>query len=78
MVVWSDSTATSSAAGSDCSSFGSSAFSAATTAITFDPGCRWMLRMIAGVRPAQAASSAFSVPCTTVATFCRRTASPFL
>ena len=37
------------AAGSEACSCGSSALMPSTTEITLAPGCRWMLRMIAGV-----------------------------
>ena len=68
VVVWSERIRTSRAAGRVCSSFGSSAFTELTTASTFDPGWRWILTMIAGVLLAQAASSAFCAPSTTLAT----------
>ena len=78
VVVWSDSTWMSSALGSESLSFGSSAFTSPATAITFEPGWRWMLMMIAGVRLAQAASSVFSAPWITEATSDSRTGPLFL
>ena len=46
--------------------------------MTLAPGWRWMLRMIAGVVLAQAASFVFSAPSTTVATSDSITGAPFL
>ncbi len=66
------------AAGIDAWSWGSRVLMRSTTAMMFAPGWRWMLRMTAGVRFIHAASLAFSVPSTTVATSCRVMGLPFL
>ena len=72
------STATSTAAGMVACSRGSSARMPSTTAITLEPGWRWMFRITAGVRLAQAASWLFSAPSITVAMSRRCTGRPFL
>ncbi len=64
-------------AGMVASSDGSTAFTSSTTPITLAPGWRWMLRMIAGLVLAQAASWLFSGPSTTLATSPRRIGAPF-
>ena len=56
VTVRSVSTSTSTAAGSDACSCGSSALMRSTTSMTLAPGWRWMFRMTAGVVFAQAAS----------------------
>jgi hypothetical protein len=65
-------------AGSDAVSVGSSFLTLSTTSITFAPGWRWMLRMIAGVSFIHAASFVFSAPSTTSAMSMRRIGAPFL
>jgi len=70
--------ATLTAEGSDCWSVGRSARMLSTTSMTFAPGWRWMLRMTAGTRLDQAASSVFSGALATSATSLRRTGAPFL
>ena len=60
VVVRSVSTATSTAAGRVAVSCGSSALMLSTTSMTLAPGWRWMFRITAGVRLAQAASLVFS------------------
>ena len=77
-VVWSLSTATSTEGGSVARICGSRCRMLRTTAITLEPGWRWMFRITAGARPDQAASWSFSAPLTMVATSPRRTAWPFL
>ncbi len=64
--------------GSEACSFGSRARTLCTTLITLAPGCRWMLRMMAGVVLYQAPSFMFSGALSTVATSESRTAAPFL
>ena len=78
VVVRSLSTATSTAAGIAACSRGSSFLMPFTTAMTLEPGWRWMLRITAGVRLAQAANWLFSAPFTTVAMSLRCTGRPFL
>ena len=78
VTVRSVSSVTSIAEGSDACSDGSSFFTRSTTSITFVPGCRWTLRMIAGVALAHAARRLFSAASTASATSCRRTGAPFL
>ena len=60
------------------SSWGRSAFTRSATAITFAPGWRWTLRMIARRSSAQPASCAFSTPSMGVATSTSRRGEPFL
>ena len=51
--------------GSDACSCGSSAFTRSATWMTFAPGWRWTLRMMARLSSCQPASCAFSTPSTT-------------
>ena len=76
VVVRSVSTATFTAAGMVDVSCGSSALMLSTTWMTLAPGWRWMFRITAGVRFAQAPSLVFSAPLTTVATSFSRTGLP--
>ena len=76
VVVRSVSTATSIAGGRVACSDGSSALMLSTTWMTLAPGWRWMFRISAGVRLAQAASWVFSGALNTLATFFRRTGAP--
>ena len=69
---------TSTAAGSEALRRGSNSLTLSTTSMTLVPGCRWMLRMIAGVLFAHAASREFSAPSTASAMSDTRTGAPFL
>ncbi len=73
VTVRSVSTETSTAAGREARSCGSSCWMRSTTAITLAPGCRWMFRMTAGVPFIQAAWRTFSASSITSATFSRVT-----
>ncbi len=64
--------------GSDACSCGSSCLMRSTTSMTFAPGWRWMLTMIAGLSFAHAARRTFSAPSTTSATSDSRIGAPFL
>ena len=77
VTVRSVSSATSTAAGNEALSCGSNCFTRSTTSMTLVPGWRWMLRMIAGVAPAQAARRVFSAPSTASAMSCTRIGAPF-
>ena len=79
-MVWvrSDTTVTSSVAGSDARSCGSSALIRLTTSITLAPGWRWMFSRMAGLSPAQAACRTSSAPSTARATSDRRSGALFL
>ena len=65
-------------AGREAWSWGSSSFTRSTTAMMFAPGCRWMLRITAGVWFIQAAWLVFSTPSMTSAMSPRRMGAPFL
>ncbi len=78
VTVRSVSSVTSTAGGSDALSRGSSSFTRSTTSMTLVPGCRWTLRMIAGVAFAHAARREFSAASTASATSAIRTGAPFL
>ncbi len=75
--VRSVSTATWTDAGSERSSCGSSSLTRSATVMMFAPGCRWMLRMTAGVVFIHAASLSFSAPARTSATSPSLTGAPF-
>ncbi len=81
-LVRSASTSTRRFAGSEACRSGNWRLIASTVAITFAPGWRWTLRMMAGrsspLAPAQAPSRSFSALCTTRATSISRTGAPFL
>ena len=62
--------------GSDACSCGRSAFTRSATWMTFAPGWRWTLRMMARLSFAQPASCAFSTPSTAFATSASRTGEP--
>ena len=62
--------------GSVALSWGKSALTRSATSMTFAPGWRWTLRMMARRLPAQPASWAFSTPSTTSATSRRRIGAP--
>ena len=57
-------------------SCGRSPFTRSAVWITFAPGCRWTLRMMARSRLAQPASCAFSTPSITSPTSSSRTGAP--
>ncbi len=78
VTVRSVSTAMSTSAGSASLNCGRSALMRSTTAITLAPGWRSMLRITAGVVPAQPVRRLFSDACTDFATSLSRTGSPFL
>ncbi len=78
VVVRSDSTFTSSVAGSAACNCGSSALMRSTTSMTLAPGWRWMFSTIAGWLLAQAARRVSSAPSTARATSARRSGEPFL
>jgi len=77
VTVRSVSSVTSTAAGSEPCSWGRRALTRSTTSMTLVPGCRWTLRMTAGVRFAHAARREFSAASTVEATSATRTGAPF-
>ncbi len=78
VTVRSVSSVTSTLEGSEAWSCGRSFFTRSTTSMTLVPGCRWMLRMIAGVASAHAARREFSAASTASAISETRIAAPFL